>query len=121
VVEQSRSYKLDEDEASVPAPAGVVDVEASGTEGETVLDVVQLPVLLPVVVDVVSCAGVEVEETNGGAFWTYDPLGSIDHRLACRIDFGRSYGPRSYLLAWELARWACRGCRRCWDRQEPPL
>jgi hypothetical protein len=33
-VEQRRSYKLDEDEASVPAPARVVDVGASGTEGD---------------------------------------------------------------------------------------
>ena len=45
---------------------GAVDVEASGTEGETTL-VVEVPGSVPVAADVVSCAGVEVEETNGGA------------------------------------------------------
>ena len=61
------SYKLADDEASVPVPVGVVGVEASGTEGEASPDGVELPDPAPIVADVVSCAGVEVDETNGGA------------------------------------------------------
>ena len=68
-VEEYKSYKLDDDEASVPVPAGVVGVEASGTEGETPLDVVELSVSVLVAADVGISAGVEVEETNGGACW----------------------------------------------------
>ena len=54
----------------------VVDVEASGTEGDAtpmVDEDVSVAVLF--IVDVVNCAGVEVEETNGGAFSMYDPEG----------------------------------------------
>ena len=69
------SYKLADDEASVPVPDGVIGEEASGTEGETALDVVELSASVLVAADVVSCAGVEVDETNGGACWTYDPSG----------------------------------------------
>ena len=49
--------------------AGALD--ASGVEGEAtlVLDVDVSDAAL-FVVDVVICVGVEVEETNGGAFWT---------------------------------------------------
>ena len=42
VVEECRSYKLTDDEASVPVPAGAVNVEASGTEGETALVVMAI-------------------------------------------------------------------------------
>jgi hypothetical protein len=70
------SYKLDEDEGSVLVPVGIVGMEASGTEGETAADAVEeVAVSVPVVTDVVSCAGVNVDETNGGAFWTYEPSG----------------------------------------------
>jgi hypothetical protein len=83
VVEQRKSYKLDEDEASVLAPAGVGVVEASGKERGTALEV-PVSVLAELSdgagpvgdassralsgVDVSICAGVDVEKTNGGAF-----------------------------------------------------
>jgi len=52
---------------------GTVDVEAPGVEGDATLDGVgDVSVAAPVVVDVVSCAGVEVEDTNGGAFSMYE-------------------------------------------------
>ena len=57
----------------MPVPVGMVGVEGSGTEGETVPAEVELAASPPVIGDVVSCAGVEVEETNGGAFWMYEP------------------------------------------------
>jgi hypothetical protein len=97
------SYKLDDEEASVPVPAEVLDVEEMGTEGDAALGVVEAvsivaaPVVgLPdfgavdavdevdeaalldvwaVVVDVAVCVGVEVELTNGGAFSMYEPFG----------------------------------------------
>jgi hypothetical protein len=52
------------------------DVEASGTEGDAML-VVDEDVLAPVSlgIDAGTCAGVEVEDTNGGEFWTYEPSG----------------------------------------------
>jgi hypothetical protein len=68
-------YKLDDDEASMPVPAGAVNVEASGTEGETALDVVDEVAVSALAVAVVSCAGVEVEEMNGGVCWIYEPSG----------------------------------------------
>ena len=70
------SYKLADDEASAPVPAGAVGVEASGAEGETKLGVVEeVPVSVSVAADVVSCTGVEEDETNGGACWIYEPSG----------------------------------------------
>ena len=57
MVEEGRSHKLADDEASVPVPAGAVNVEASEEVVASAL----------VAADVVSCAGVEVDETNGGA------------------------------------------------------
>ena len=109
------SYKLDDEEASVPVPTEVLDVEEVGTEGDAALGVVEAvsvvaaPVVeLPdfgavdavdevdaaalfeggmldaallnvwaVVVDVAVCVGVEVELTNGGAFWMYEPFGCV--------------------------------------------
>jgi len=52
----------------LPDGAVAVDVDVSGTEGDATPDVVEdtlATVLSVVVAD--SCAGVEVEETNGGA------------------------------------------------------
>ena len=70
------SYKLDDEEASVPVPAEVLDVEVSGTEVDATLDGVEdVSVAVLPSVDVVSSAGVEVEETNGAACWMYVPLG----------------------------------------------
>ena len=99
-------YKLGEDEASLPVPAGVVDVEAEdgfllaeevvaevlpdgpgkgevdalSTAGDVELDVVGVVDEAPevggeLVCEVLACAGVEVEETNGGASWMYEPSG----------------------------------------------
>jgi hypothetical protein len=62
--------------------AGTVEVEVSSAAGDVELAVVATVLgagLLDdwgtVVVDVAICAGVEVDDTNGGAFWTYVPLG----------------------------------------------
>jgi len=53
-----------------------VEVDASGTEGNATLFVEEdVSVAALFVVDVVSCAAVEVEETNGGACWMYEPSG----------------------------------------------
>jgi hypothetical protein len=53
-----------------------IDVESSGTGGDATLIAVGLvSVAMLLVVDAGSCAGVEVDETNGGAFWTYEPSG----------------------------------------------
>ena len=52
--------------------AGTV-VDALGTEVGAPLDVVEdVSVRVLLVVDVTICAGVEVEETNGGAFSMYE-------------------------------------------------
>jgi hypothetical protein len=53
---------------------GTEDVEASGATGDAPLDV-DASAAVFFVVDAVICAGVEVEETNGGAFSIYEPLG----------------------------------------------
>jgi hypothetical protein len=56
--------------------AGTLDVDASGAEGGATLDVVEdVSVVVLLVIDGVICAGVEVEETNGGAFSMYEPDG----------------------------------------------
>jgi hypothetical protein len=47
-------------------PAGVTGAEASGTEGETAPDAVEVSAPVSVIADAVSWAGVDVEETNGG-------------------------------------------------------
>ena len=55
---------------------GTVDAAASGTEEDASLEGpadVSVPALL--VVDVAICAGVEVEETNRGAFSMYELSG----------------------------------------------
>ena len=51
-----------------------VDVDESGPEGDTAL-VVDEDVLAEALSAVCagSCAGVEVEDTNGGACWMYEP------------------------------------------------
>jgi len=68
------SYKLDDEEASVPMLAGMVDGEAS--EGDATVDVVEdVSVVVLFVIDGVICTGVEVEETNGGAFSMYELSG----------------------------------------------
>jgi hypothetical protein len=55
---RAASYKLDEDEASVSVPTGVIDVEASGAEGDPTLVVVE--VVPVVVVPVVELSDVTV-------------------------------------------------------------
>jgi hypothetical protein len=54
---------------------GTVDVDASGTEVGATLDVVEDVSVRVLLVDVAICAGVEVEETNGGAFSMYELSG----------------------------------------------
>jgi len=54
---------------------GVVNVEEVSEEEATPGAVVDALSSVPVVTDAVTCAGVEVEETNGGAFSIYVPLG----------------------------------------------
>jgi len=73
--EERRPYKLDVDEASVVLPDGAATVEvgASGTAGDVALDVVDVADEVPEVGGALACVGVEVEETNGGACWTYEP------------------------------------------------
>jgi len=49
---------------------GAVEVDVSDTGGDTTPDGVEgVPFSAPVAADVMSCAGVDVEETNGGACW----------------------------------------------------
>ena len=53
-----------------------VDVETSGIEGDPSLGVVEgVSVAVLSDVDVVISTGVDLEETNGGAFSMYEPLG----------------------------------------------
>jgi len=53
--------------------AVAVDVDVSGMEGDATLFVDEdVSVAALFAIDVGSCAGVEVEETNGGAFWMYE-------------------------------------------------
>jgi len=62
--------------AELPAVDGTVDVDTSGAEGDATLDVVEDVSVVPLfVIDGVICTGVEVEETNGGAFSMYEPSG----------------------------------------------
>jgi len=58
--------------------AMAVDVDVSDTDGDTTLLVAGdvLAAVLSVVV-AGSCAGVELDETNGGAFWMYEPSACI--------------------------------------------
>ena len=60
----------------LPDAEGTVDVAASGMEADATPGVDEdVPVVLLLVADVAIWAGVEVEETNGGAFSMYEPSG----------------------------------------------
>jgi hypothetical protein len=62
--------------AELPDANGVVDVEESGTDEDASLDGLEnASVAALLVVDVAICIGVEVDETNGGAFSMYEPKG----------------------------------------------
>lgn len=52
---------------------GTIEVGASGAAGDATLEL-EADVPAPMV-DVAICDGVEVEETNGGAFSMYEPDG----------------------------------------------
>ena len=56
--------------------AGTVETGTSGTTEDIEFDVVGVEVPevdCKLVCEVLDCAGVDVEETNGGACWTYEP------------------------------------------------
>jgi hypothetical protein len=79
-------------EEEVSDDAGTVDVEASGAEEDATLDVVEgVSVVVLFVIDGVICAGVEVEETNGGALSMYEPDGWTAYSPSSRSPLGVSY------------------------------
>ena len=60
----------------LPNEAGTVDVEALGAEEDATVEVIEgVSVAVLFVPDTGSSAGVEVEETNGGAFSMYELSG----------------------------------------------
>ena len=60
----------------VLSDGGVVELDVSDTEGDATPCVDEdVPAAALSVVVAESCAGVEVDETNGGACWMYEPSG----------------------------------------------